>query len=96
MSSAFADSPEYNSNIAMEIVNKYHCLDEEQFDKETDISVEYTSPLGGEERILPKSTRKDIYVVSNEVEKAELKKALNHLFEANAVYYKQRIHIEEN
>ena len=97
MSAGFAESaPEYNSKIALEIVEKYQIVDESQFDKETDISIEYHSPLGGEERILPKSIRKDQYLVANEVEKQELKRALNHLFEANAIHYKKRIVVENN
>lgn len=97
MSAGFAENaPEFDSEIALEIVEKYQCIDEEQFDKETDISIEYTSPLNGEERILPKSVRKDTYVVSNKVEKMELKKALRHLFEDNAKHYIDRIVVEDN
>jgi hypothetical protein len=89
-------APEFDSKIALEIVQKYQVLDEEQFDKETDITIPYESPWNSKEaNILPKSTRKDHYIVHTVEEKQELKRALNHLFESNAVHYKKRIVLEE-
>ena len=89
-------APEFDSKIALEIVQKYQVLDEEGFDKETDISTPYKSPWNSNElNVLPKSTRKDTYIVHTLEEKQELKRALNHLFESNAVHYKKRIVLEE-
>jgi hypothetical protein len=46
--------------------------------------------------IVRKYQKKDEYVVGSQDEKRELCKALNYLFEGNAVYYKKRIIVVES
>lgn len=96
-----SSAPEFNAEIALEIVRKYQKLDEETFNKETNEEIPYSeSKLEKQLNIDPsevkKSKRTDQYLVTNENEKVELKHALNYLFEGNSVHYKKRIIVVEN
>jgi hypothetical protein len=87
-----ADAPEFGSKRALEIVRLYQHLDEETFDKETDENIPFNEDYTKENGYM--SQRKDVYVVSNENDKTELKRALSRLFEGNSVHYKKRIVVE--
>jgi hypothetical protein len=91
-----SSAPEFNAEIALEIVRKHQQLDNETFDKETGEDIPYSDTklekqLNVDPSEIKKSKRKDTYVVNNEEEKVELKHALNYLFEGNSVHYKKRI-----
>lgn len=99
MSLVEEDAPEYNSKVALEIVRQYQVLDEETFDLETDEEIPYDKEKLEEYIKTPtkeivRSKRKDKYVVHNQIEKTELRRALDYVFQGNAVHYKKRIVME--
>lgn len=94
MTTQMPDSPEFDSAKALETVRRYQVLDEETFNKETDEKIPFDENFTKENGFM--SQRRDTYVVSNNEEKQELRKALSRLFEGNSVHYKKRIVVEDN
>ena len=80
-------APEYNAEVALEIVRKYQIIDEENLMRENDESVLF------DEDYDQKSKIRHRYEVHTQDEKAELRKAFDYLFGANAVYYKKSIQL---
>lgn len=93
-----ACAPEFNAEIALEIIRKYHKLDEETLKKECDEDLPYDEEkleayLTLSKDKVPRSKRRDYYLVANSDEKNELVRALNYMFENGAVYHKKKIRI---
>lgn len=91
-------APEFNAEIALEIIRKYHNLDEDTLNKECDEDLPYDEEkldnyLSLSKDKVPRSNRHDYYLVANSDEKNELVRALNYMFENGAVHHKKRIRI---
>lgn len=82
-------APEYDSAIALEIIQKKQIVDEETLEKEL---LDENSDLDTVNiKELKRSNRSDYYLVDTEEEYKELKRALKHVYEGNAVHYIKRI-----
>ena len=93
-----SSAPEFNAEIALEIIRKYHKLDEVTLEKECDEDLPYDEDkinayLGLSKDKVPRSNRKDYYLVPDSDSKKELVRALNYMFENGAVHHKKRIRI---
>ena len=80
-------APEYNADVALEIVRKYQIIDEENLTKENDESVLFNEDYDQKSKI------RHCYEVHSQSEREELRKAFDYLFGANAVYYKKSIQL---